>query len=81
MIKPTFIQEKLLTYICQHCIGGWGGGDYAQIVPLKITIVVPNGSLVIFWTVLTSVPTTFDLHCRFVLDNWFQKANHKQLRN
>ena len=39
------------------------GGYYAQIVPLKITIVVPNDSLVIFWTVFTSVPTTFDLHC------------------
>ena len=37
-------------YICQDCIGGGGGGgwDYAQIVPLKITIVVPNDSLVIF---------------------------------
>ena len=32
------------------------GGDYAQIVPL-------NDSLVIFWTIFTSVPTTFDLHC------------------
>ena len=50
--------------ICQHCIGGEGGGGvYAQIVPLKITIEVPNDSLVIFWTVFTSVPTTFDLHC------------------
>ena len=68
MIKPTFIQEKLFTYICQHCIGG-EGGDYAQIVPLKITIVVPNDSLVIFWTVFTSVPTTFDLHCSFVYES------------
>ena len=42
-----------------------GGGDYAQIVPLKITIVVPNDSLVIFWMVFISVPTTFDLHCIF----------------
>ena len=45
--------------------GGGGGGNYAQIVPLKITIVVPNDSLVIFWTVFTSVPTAFDLHCSF----------------
>ena len=61
MIKPTFIQEKPFVNIV---LGGrGGGGDYAQIVPLKITIVVPNDSLVIFWTVFTSVPTTFDLHC------------------
>ena len=44
--------------------GGRGGrGDYAQIVPLQITIVVLNDSLVIFWMAFTSVPTTFDLHC------------------
>ena len=43
--------------------GRWGKGDYTQIVPLKITIVIPNDSLVIFCTVFTSVPTTFDLHC------------------
>ena len=30
------------------------------------TIVVLNDSFVIFWTVFTSVPTTFDLHCRTV---------------
>ena len=53
-------------YVCQHCIGGEGGGDYAQIVPLKITIVVANDSLVIFWRVFTSVPTTFDLHCSYI---------------
>ena len=41
----------------------WGRGDNAQIVPLKITLVVLNDSLVIFWTVFTTVPTTFDLHC------------------
>ena len=67
--QPTFIQEKLFTYICQQCFivlgGGGGKGDYAEIVPLKITIVVRNDSLVIFWTVFTSVPTTFDLHCRY----------------
>ena len=43
--------------------GGGGGGDYTQVVPLKITIVVLNDSLAIFWKVFTSVPTTFDLHC------------------
>ena len=61
--------KKLLTYICQHCIGGGGGGrgNNNQIVPLKITIVVLNYSLVIFWTVFTSVPTIFDRHCRCTL--------------
>ena len=54
MIKRTFIQEKLFTYICQHCVRG-GRGDYAQIVL--------NYSLVFFWTVFTSVPNTYDLHC------------------
>ena len=37
-------------------LGGGGGGergDYPQIMPLKITIVVQNYSLVIFWTVFT----------------------------
>ena len=42
---------------------GGGGGGYAQIVALKLTIIVLNYSLVIFWTVFTIVPTTFDLHC------------------
>ena len=43
-----------------------GGGDYTQIVPLKITIVVLNDSLVIFWMVFISVLTTFDLHCMYI---------------
>ena len=40
------------------CEGGGGGGG------VKITIVVINDSLVIFWTVFTSVPITFDLYCK-----------------
>ena len=36
--------------------GGGEGGDCAQIVSL-------NDYLVFFWTIFTSVPTTFNLHC------------------
>ena len=63
-----YTRKNYLTTFVNIVLGGgeWGGGgDYAQTVPLQITIVVPNDSLVIFWTVFTSVPTTFDLHCRF----------------
>ena len=59
-IKSTFIQGKLPTFF--NIVLG-GEGDYAQFVPLKITILVLNDSLVIFWMVFTSVPTTFALHC------------------
>ena len=56
----------------------WGGveADYAQIVPLKITIVVLNDSLVIFGQfslvsqlLLTSIVVWnyFDLQCKIIL--------------
>ena len=45
---------------------GGGTRDYAQIVPLKIVIVVLIYSSVIFWTVFTSVPTIYDLHCSWL---------------
>ena len=67
----THIYTRKTTYLHLSTLywggGGEGGGDYSQIVPLKITIFVANDSLVIFWTVFTSVPTTFDRHCRFKL--------------
>ena len=42
-----------------YCGGGGGGGDYAEIVPLKITIVVPNNSLVIFLDGFHKCPNYF----------------------
>ena len=60
----THIYTRKTTYLHLSTLYWGGRGDYPQIVPLKITIVVPNDSLVIFWTVFTSIPTTFDLHCR-----------------
>ena len=63
MIKSTFIQKRNYLPTFVNILLG-GGGDYAQIVPLKITIVVLTDSLMIFWKVFTRVPTTFDLHCR-----------------
>ena len=70
MIKRTFIQEKLFTYICQHCIGGGGGGGgegglHSNCALKNNYSSILNDSLVIFWTVFTSVPTTFDLHCSY----------------
>ena len=59
----TYIYTRKTIYLHLSTLYWEGGGDYAQIVPLKITIVVPNDSLVIFWTVFTGIPTTLDLHC------------------
>ena len=64
MIKRIFIQENYLPTFVNIVLGGREGGEVSlKLCPKKITIVVPNDSLVIFWTVFTSVPTTFDLHC------------------
>ena len=53
-------------------------GDCVQIAPSKITIEVLNDSLVIFWTVFTSVSTTFDLHCR-IKREWPIPYCHKDI--
>ena len=51
---PTFVNIVL-----RGGGGGGGGGDYAEIVPLKITIVVPNNSLVIFLDGFHKCPNYF----------------------
>ena len=48
----TYIYTRKTTYLhlsTMYWGGGGGRGDYAQIVPLKPTIVVANDSLVIFF--------------------------------
>ena len=44
----THIYTRKTTYLHLSTLYWGGGGNYAQIVPLKITIVVANDSLVIF---------------------------------
>ena len=54
---PTFVNIVLE--------GGRGGrADYAQIVPLEITTVVLNYSLVIFSDGFHKCPNHCDFHCR-----------------
>ena len=52
-------RKTIYLHLSTLCLGG--RGDYAHIVPFKITIVVLSDSLVIFWMVFTSAPTTYDL--------------------
>ena len=56
--------KKVFTYIGQRCLGGRRRG-YTQIASPKTAVLVWHYYFVIFWTVFTSVPTTFDFHCSY----------------